>query len=335
MQGWLINAGGGSRTQRAVPCVHAGNCQKERITMNYRSFSDELKDMFGEKVYKLSLTSGCSCPNRDGTIGWGGCTFCSEGGSGDFAAPLLPLPEQIAIAKSRVRQKGAKRYLAYFQSFTNTYGDTQYLRELFTSAISFPEIVGLSVGTRPDCLEPDKISMLSELNKLKPVYVELGLQTIHEETARRINRGYQLDVFKDAYARLIKAGLRVVIHVILGLPGETREDMLDTVRYLAGLTPPPDGIKLQLLHILEGTQLAVEYRNTPFYIMSLEEYADLIIDCLRILPSKVTIHRLTGDGPKRLLIAPSWSADKKRVMNYLNQKIREADETGDGSLSHY
>ena len=296
--------------------------------MYYRSFSDELREMFGTKVYKLSLTSGCTCPNRDGTCGTGGCTFCSAGGSGDFAAPLLPVPEQLAIAKNRVRQKGAELFLAYFQSFTNTYGDTRQLRDLFVSAISFPEIAGLSVGTRPDCLEPDKVDMLSDINRIKPVYVELGLQTIHEETALRINRGYRLDVFEDAYRRLKQAGLRVVVHVILGLPGESREDMLDTVRFLAGLTDPPDGVKLQMLHILEGTAMASEYRQSPFYIMSLEEYADLIIDCLRILPHETAIHRLTGDGPKRLLIAPLWSADKKRVLNYLHHRIRTT--LGDG-----
>ena len=277
-----------------------------------------MKEMFGTKVYKLSLSSGCSCPNRDGRIGTGGCTFCSEGGSGDFAAPFLPVEDQIRIAKARVEHKcRSGKYLAYFQSFTNTYGDTDRLSRLYRDVLAKPEIVGLSVGTRPDCLEPEKVEMLAQLNKEKPVWVELGLQTIHEKTAAGIHRGYTLPVFEDAYSRLKKAGLRVVVHVILGLPGESREDMLETVRYLAGLKPVLDGIKLQLLHILEGTQLAEEYRKDPFPLMTLPEYADLIRDCLALLPEKTTVHRLTGDGPKKLLIAPLWSADKKKVLNYL------------------
>ena len=288
----------------------------------YRSFSDEMKTLFGTKVYRLSLSSGCTCPNRDGTLGTGGCTFCSEGGSGDFAAPFLPLEEQIRLAKARVEHKcKSGKYLAYFQSFTNTYGDTARLTDLYRKVISMPEIVGLSVGTRPDCLEQDKVEMLAELNEAKPVWTELGLQTIHEKTAVRIHRGYELPVFEDACMRLKKAGLRVVVHVILGLPGESREEMLETIRYLAALNPVPDGIKLQLLHILEGTQLAEEYRKAPFPLMSLEEYADLICDCIALLPKETTIHRLTGDGPKKLLIAPMWSADKKKVLNYLQKAI--------------
>ena len=292
--------------------------------MKYRSFSDELKTMFGVKVYKLSLTSGCTCPNRDGTIGTGGCSFCSEGGSGEFAAPFLPLPEQIAIAKQKVAKKSPEKYLAYFQSFTNTYGDTGRLFKLYREALSFPDIVGLSVGTRPDCLEDDKIRMLRALNREKPVWVELGLQTMHEETALRIRRGYRLEVFEDAYRRLKQAGLRVVVHVILGLPGEDQEQMLTTIRYLAALDPPPDGIKLQLLQILEGTAMAAEYKKAPFPVMDLEEYSSLIVKCLKLLPEQTTVHRLTGDGPRRLLIAPLWSTDKKRVLNTIRRKIEEA-----------
>lgn len=298
--------------------------------MEYTKISDVLKKKYGTKVYRLSLSSGCSCPTRDAQ-GHGGCTFCSEGGSGDFAAPLLPVDEQIRLAKKRVAGKIPKsipedrrRYIAYFQSFTNTYGDTEKLRRLYADTISRDDIVILSVGTRPDCLEPDKVDMLQELNQIKPVWVELGLQTIHEETAVRIRRGYTLPVFEDAYRRLKSAGLAVIVHVILGLPGETREDMLGTVHYLAGLSPVLDGIKLQLLHILAGTELAREYREHPFKIMTPEEYGDLIVDCLRILPPETVVHRLTGDGPKKLLIAPLWSADKKRVLNMLNKKIREA-----------
>ena len=288
--------------------------------MKYRTFSDELKAMFGAKVYKLSLSSGCTCPNRDGTIGTGGCTFCSEGGSGDFAAPFLPLSEQLPLAKQRVARKAGDKYLAYFQSFTNTYGDTARLHALYKEALSYTEIVGLSVGTRPDCLEPDKVEMLAQLNREKPVWVELGLQTIHEASAARFHRGYTLEVFEDAYARLKEAGLRVVVHVILGLPGETREQMLETVRYLANLEPVLDGIKLQLLHVLKGIALGEEYMREPFPVMSMEEYCDLIADCLALLPEETVIHRLTGDGPKRLLIAPLWSADKKRVLNALKKE---------------
>ena len=293
----------------------------------YISFSDECKAMFGHKVYKLSLSSGCTCPNRDGTLGWGGCTFCSEGGSGEFASAVLPIEEQLAAARQRISQKfpvkdgEENQYIAYFQAFTNTYGDIHRLRELYQKTISFPDIAGLSVGTRPDCLKPETVAMLRNLNTQKPVWIELGLQTIHEETARRIHRGYPLITFSDAYQRLKQAGIRVVVHVILGLPGESREDMLQTVRYLSELNPTLDGIKLQLLHILKGTAMAEEYLSDPFPLLTMEEYIALIKECLALLPEKTVIHRLTGDGPKKLLIAPLWSADKKRVLNALLKEI--------------
>ena len=327
--------------------------------MHYLSFNEAMRARFGTKVYRLSLQSGCTCPNRDGTIGTGGCTFCSEGGSGDFAAPLLPIREQIVEARKRVDPKipaaiapQDRRYIAYFQSYTNTYGNVGRLRALYSETLDNPQIVALDIGTRPDCLPPEMIRMLRNLQfrSGKPVWVELGLQTIHEETARRIRRGYELPVFEDAYRRLKEpfgeqgipiapdtnavggapaqpespSGLEVIVHVILGLPGETREDMLETVRYLSLLTPPPDGIKLQLLHILKGTGLALEYETDPFPLFTLDSYCDLVVDCLRLLPPETVVHRLTGDGPKRLLIAPKWSADKKRVLNTLNRKIREA-----------
>lgn len=299
--------------------------------MQYYSLSSYLKNTFGTKVYKLSLQSGCSCPNRDGTLGTGGCTFCSQGGSGDFAAPLLPIDQQIRLAKDKVSQKfpcsipeSERKYIAYFQSYTNTYGDPERLFKLFKEALSYPEIAAISIGTRPDCLPEEIIAMLSRLNQIKPVYVELGLQTIHERTARRIHRGYTLEVFNDAYRRLTDQGLQVVVHVILGLPGETQEDMLATVRYLAELTPVLHGIKLQLLHILRGTKLAEEYQNSPFPVMTLEEYCDIIVRCLKLLPPETVVHRITGDGPKSLLIAPLWSGDKKRVLNALQKAIREA-----------
>ncbi len=299
--------------------------------MHYLSLSEDLKRRFGGKVYKLSLQSGCSCPNRDGRLSYGGCSFCSEGGSGDFAAPLLPIREQLEIAKKRVEAKLPKaekesqhRYIAYFQSYTNTYGPEETLGALFREAIAPPEIVALSIGTRPDCITPRMLEILTELNREKPVYVELGLQTIHEETATRINRGYPLPVFEDCYRRLKAAGLMVVVHVILGLPGEDEEKMLATVRYLSALTPTLDGIKLQLLHVLQGTRLAAEYMAKPFPILTLEEYTRLVVKCLKLLPAETVVHRITGDGPKRLLLAPLWSADKKRVLNTLQKAIAEA-----------
>ena len=301
--------------------------------MNYLSFNDAMRARFGTKVYRLSLQSGCTCPNRDGTIGTGGCTFCSEGGSGDFAAPLLPIGEQIEEARKRVDAKISasiapqdRRYIAYFQSYTNTYGAPERLRRVYSEALQHPQIVALDLGTRPDCLPPEMIAMLRDLRTEydKPVWIELGLQTIHEKTAGRINRGYKLEVFEDAYRRLKDEGFEVIVHVILGLPGEAREDMLETVRYLSLLTPALDGIKLQLLHILKGTELAREYEADPFPLFTLDSYCDLVVDCLKLLPPQTVVHRLTGDGPKRLLIEPQWSADKKRVLNTLSRKIREA-----------
>lgn len=297
--------------------------------MNYITLSEHYRRRFGCKVYKLSLQSGCSCPNRDGNIGFGGCIFCSEGGSGDFAAPLLPIEEQIQIAKHRVEHKLPKdksgRYIAYFQSYTNTYGDVKRLSVLYRKTLSFPEIVGISIGTRPDCLPEEMLDMLSELNTIKPVTVELGLQTVHNKTAEKIHRGYNTDVFEKAYKSLTLRGIEVVVHVILGLPGENIADMLDTIDYLAELKPVLPGIKLQLLHILKGTALAAEYSKNHFPIFTMDEYTALVVECIRRLPEETVIHRMTGDGPKSLLIAPEWSGDKKRVLNMLNRKLREAE----------
>ena len=287
-----------------------------------RRLNDVLKAQYGEKVYKLSLSSGCTCPNRDGTLSVGGCTFCSEGGSGDFAAPLAPIAEQIADAKARIRRKtDARKFIAYFQSYTNTYGDLTRLEALYTEAIKRDDVVILSLGTRPDCLGADVIAMLKRLNKIKPVWVELGLQTVHDRTAARLNRGYPLSAFAEGYRALKAAGITVIVHVIFSLPGETREDMLDTVRYLAALTPPPDGVKLQMLHVLRGTKLGEQYETAPFPLLSLEEYADLIAESLRILPPDTVLHRMTGDAPGKLLIAPEWTRNKKRVLNTINRRI--------------
>ncbi|MCR5195078.1 MAG: TIGR01212 family radical SAM protein [Pseudobutyrivibrio sp.] len=296
--------------------------------MDYISLSDYLKNKYGTKVYKLSLTSGCTCPNRDGTISTGGCIFCSEGGSGDFAAAGDSLNEQINSAKALVDSKisskipaSERKYIAYFQSFTNTYGNQKYLMQIFKEVLDYPEIVGLSIGTRPDCLSDEMIHFLSKLNETKEVWVELGLQTIHENTARLINRGYELPVFEDSYKRLTDAGLKVVVHVILGLPGESDEDMLKTISYLAKLSPTLFGIKLQLLHVLKGTKLAEMYEDEPFRIFELEEYCHLVCKCLKLLPKETVIHRLTGDGPKKLLIAPLWSGNKKPVINTMRKII--------------
>ena len=289
---------------------------------NMQMLSEYLQAQYGEKVYKLSLSAGCTCPNRDGSVGVGGCAFCSEGGSGDFAAQFAPLEEQIAEAKARIARKtDAKKFIAYFQSFTNTYGPVERLESLYRQTIQRPEIVALSLGTRPDCLGPAVMEMLSRLNAIKPVWVELGLQTAHDETAARMNRGYALDTFLDAYRRLKAAGLTVIVHLIFGLPGERREDMLKTVRLVAGLRPAVDGVKLQMLHVLKGTALGAQYEAEPFPLLTLEEYADLIAESVRLLPEGTVLHRLTGDAPGPLLLAPEWTRNKKRVLNTIHRAI--------------
>lgn len=285
----------------------------------YRSFHEAMRERFGTKVYKLSLDGGMTCPNRDGTLSEGGCIFCSDCGSGDFAAPFCEdIAAQMETAKKRVRRKLKDgQYIAYFQSFTNTYAPLPYLERLYRAAIEPEDIVALSIATRPDCLPPNVMALLAELNRSKPVWVELGLQTIHPETARYIRRGYALSCFDEAVRRLKEAGLEVIVHMILGLPGETREQMVETARYIG--TSGADGIKIQLLHVLEGTDLGEEYRKGKFRALSLEEYLSLVEDCLQILPPDLVIHRLTGDGPKRSLMAPLWSADKKRVLQTMNE----------------
>ena len=290
---------------------------------HYYSLNRYLRETFGEKVYKLALDGGMTCPNRDGKIGTGGCIFCSAGGSGDFAeGRCASVAEQIEKAKARVRKKtDAAKFIAYFQSYTNTYAPVEYLEQLFTEAMAEPSVVALSIGTRPDCLPQEVIDLLARLNRVKPVWVELGLQTIHQSTARYIRRGYPLSVYEDAAARLKTAGVTVIAHVILGLPGESREMMLETIDYLGG-QHRPDGVKLQLLHVLEGTDLAADYRAGKFSCMEMEAYFDLLCDCLTHLPADMVIHRLTGDGPKKSLIAPLWTADKKRVLNEMNRTLK-------------
>lgn len=288
----------------------------------YFSLNDSLKQRYGEKIYKLTLNIGCSCPNRDGTLGTGGCIFCSKGGSGEFAAsPHLSVTEQIRDSKLRLEKKRpAQKYIAYFQAYTNTYAPLEYLRRAFTEAIEQPEIVALSIATRPDCLGEGVLSLLEELNAIKPVWIELGLQTIHEKTASFIRRGYPLSVFDEAIQHLKDLQIETIVHVILGLPGETREQMLHTVRYVNKVGA--DGIKLQLLHILKHTDLADYYEQTSFPVFSLEEYVDMVISCLEICRPDMVIHRITGDGPKSLLIAPLWSSSKRHVLNTIHKELK-------------
>lgn len=290
--------------------------------MKYTTLNSYLKEKFGCKVYKISLDCGFTCPNRDGTLGYGGCIFCSEGGSGDFAeSRTLGVTEQIESGKERVKNKiKSGKYIAYFQAFTNTYADVNTLEKIFSEAINHPDIVALSIATRPDCLEQEKVELLSRLNKIKPIFVELGLQTVNEKTAKYIRRGYTLDVYDNAVKRLHEQGINVVTHIIIGLPYETKEDMLSSVQYVCKVT---DGIKLQLLHILKGTDLAKDYFEHKFEDLSLEEYTDIIAECVKIIPENVVIHRLTGDGAKKDLIAPLWSADKKKVLNTINKRLSE------------
>ena len=297
----------------------------------YYSLDYYLKETFGTKVYKLALDGGMTCPNRDGTIGSGGCIFCSEGGSGDFAAKRdISVRAQVEHAKLRVARKMEQDgpYIAYFQSYTNTYAPLPYLESLFTEAIELPEICAVSIGTRPDCLPAETVDLLARLNQKKPVWVELGLQTIHEKTAEFIRRGYPLPVFEDTFHRLKAAGLTVIVHVILGLPGETREEMLHTIRYLANLNHGGkriDGIKLQLLHVLKGTDLNDLYLSGTFQTMELEEYLELVGDCIKLLPQDIVIHRISGDGPKSILTAPLWSGNKRLVLNSMTKYFKEQE----------
>lgn len=309
----------------------------------YYSLDYFLKHTFGEKIYKVSLNGGMTCPNRDGTLGERGCIFCSAGGSGDFAAPMKEtVTEQIDTAIEGIKKAKTvgNKFIAYFQSYTNTYAPTEYLRELFTEAMMHPRIIGLSIGTRPDCLDREVLDLLEELNRIKPVWVELGLQTIHERTAQFIRRGYPLQVFEEAVRNLNDIGVEVIVHVILGLPFETQEDMMATIKYLGEYsknvfqkrkkTPQENapigwiqGIKLQLLHVLSGTDLA-DYQS-QFKVLTMEEYVDLVLDCIEHLPQDMVIHRITGDGPKKLLLAPEWSAGKKTVMNTIHRTMKERD----------
>ncbi len=294
--------------------------------MDYTSINDVLKKEYGQKVYRISLDAGMTCPNRDGTLGMGGCIFCSEGGSGDFAeSRRLSIAEQLKAGKEKVRKKvkSCNLFIAYFQAYTNTYASIDYLRKVYYEALEDEEVAILSIATRPDCLNGDVLALLKEINEIKPIWVELGLQTINQTSVEFINRGYKNVVYKEAVQNLNAIGIKVITHLILYLPNETIDDMLASLDY--AVECGTWGIKLQLLHVLKGTRLHQIYEKTSFYIPSLEEYTDTVIKCLKRLPEEVVVHRITGDGPKKLLVEPTWTADKKRVLNYMNLNIKDAE----------
>lgn len=317
--------------------------------MEYYSLNQYLRDTFGEKIYKIALDGGFTCPNRDGLVGQKGCIFCSGFGSGDFATDRnKSITEQIEEGKKRVEAKmpeGNKKYIAYLQAFTNTYAPIDKLRGIYMEAISHPDIYGLSIATRPDCLGDEVIALIDEINHIKPVWVELGLQTIHPETAEYIRRGYELNIYDSAVSKLHAIGVHIVTHIILGLPGEDRTKMLESVKYVGDLSrrwssndveldcDSEDtnmtkvsynhqfGIKLQLLHVIRGTDLAADYEEGLFTTLTMEDYIEIVTESLALLPKDMVIHRITGDGDKKTLVAPLWSGDKKRVLNALNKSI--------------
>jgi len=275
-----------------------------------------MKRVFGTKVYKIALSAGCTCPNRDGTLDSRGCLFCSSGGSGEFASdPTRSISEQIEQGKSKVSAKIRDgKYIAYFQAYSNTYGPVERLEKLFFEAVSHPDIVAISIATRPDCLPDEVLELLCRLNQIKPVWIELGLQTIHPKTTTLIRSGFDLLCFEDGVQKLAARGIQVIAHLILGLPGETREMMLESVEYL-GQQTAVSGIKLSMLHVLRNTDLADMFAKKEFTLMSKEEYLEIICECVKRLPNRMIIHRLTGDGPKSLLIAPLWTSDKRGMIN--------------------
>ena len=283
----------------------------------YRTLNQHYQEKFGCKVYKLAIDAGFSCPNRDGTIGHGGCIFCSGEGSGEFAEKGCSVTAQLQQAKRRVSAKVKNgKYIAYFQAFTNTYAPVEHLRKLYEEAIRSEDVVGLAIGTRPDCLSDEVVELLAQINAIKPVSVELGLQTVHSKSIQYIRRGYGNNVYFDAVRRLKEASIEVVTHIILGLPGETPEMAVQTTK--AAVDAGTDGVKFHLLHVLQGTDLAKDYAAGKFSCLSMEEYGCWLKQCIAALPAHITVHRITGDGAKRDLMAPLWSADKKRALNYLN-----------------
>lgn len=291
----------------------------------YHSLDYHLREVFHDKVYKIALDVGTTCPNRDGKIDHRGCIFCSLGGSGDFASSRkLSVTEQINSGIHSISEKyKGKKFIAYFQAFTGTYGNKDYLRKCYLEAINHPDIVCLSIATRPDCIDDDILAILNECNHIKPVWIELGLQTINEDTARYIRRGYPLNVFDKAVKDLRSINIDVIVHTIIGLPGETFDDMKATICYLANCDI--QGIKLQLLHVLKGTDLLTDYENGMFKTLSLEEYTDIVIRLIELLPENIVIHRITGDGPKSILVSPTWSSNKKHVLNYIHREFKLRD----------
>lgn len=292
----------------------------EKIT--YTSLNTYLKNTYGEKLYKLSLDIGLSCPNRDGTLGNDGCAFCSEGGSGDFAVKCNAdnIHEMIDKAKEKVASKTkSDRYIAYFQAFSNTYGPIEYLRKIYFATANRSDIAIISIATRCDCINDDVLELLIELNKIKPVWLEMGMQTSYNNTLEQMNCGYTFEAFRDTTERLSNLGIEVIAHLIIGLPGESEDMILTSVSRACSL--PIKGIKLSMLHVLKNTKLAQIYEKQPFAVYTLEEYCVLIAHCLEIIPKDIVVHRITGDGPKNLLIEPRWSGDKKKVLNTLSKYI--------------
>lgn len=291
----------------------------------YHSMDYDLKQLYGEKVYKITLNGGMTCPNRDGKVGRGGCIFCSAAGSGDFAGSVsCSISEQLARGKEELTKKRpVHAYIAYFQAFTNTYAPVEYLERIYMEAVKDPDVRILSIATRPDCLPEEVLELLERINRIKPVWIELGLQTIHPQTTEYIRRGYPLEVFEQAVSDLRKRNITVITHTILGLPGENEEMMLETIEYLNRMDI--QGIKLQLLHVLKGTDLARDYEANPFWSPTMEEYIELLGVCIQRLRPDITIHRLTGDGPKELLIAPLWTSQKRTVLNTLHRYLKEHD----------
>ncbi|WP_058486582.1 TIGR01212 family radical SAM protein [Defluviitalea phaphyphila] len=288
----------------------------------YYSLDFYLRQKFGQKVFKISLDGGFTCPNRDGTISEKGCIFCSERGSGDFTPPShLSITEQFIKGRKLLEKKWPSgKYIAYFQAFTNTYAPIKELRKKYEEALSIPGVVGIAIATRPDCLDNSVLDLLEEINKKTYLWVELGLQSIHETTASLINRGYSLSCFEDAVNNLFKRKIEVVVHLILGLPGENKNDMLDSIKYINNM--PIQGIKLHLLHVLKNTPLHSIYKKNPFHILEMKEYVNLVIDCLEILSPSIVIHRITGDGSKNILVAPTWSKNKRAVLNEIHKTFK-------------
>lgn len=289
----------------------------------YYSLNYYLRQKFGEKVFKISLDGGFTCPNRDGTLSKKGCIFCSGRGSGDFApSAVLPITEQFHQSRTLLIDKWKSgKYIAYFQAFTNTYAPVDVLRKKYEEAISLPDVVGIAIATRPDCLSQPVLDLLEEINKKTYLWVELGLQTMHEDTASLIQRGYTLSCFEEAVSNLSKRNIDTVVHLILGLPGESKNDMLSSVQYVS--KQPIQGVKLHLLHIIKNTPLYDYYLKKPFHVFTMNEYTDLVIDCIELLPPHIVIHRITGDAPKALLIAPLWSKNKKAVLNGIHKRFKE------------